>query len=414
MEKTVTLWITEGGDSRRLLPLTWLRPAYDLRCGILTLREKILRAYDQPEYALECRPYLAEYLAEQNPDAKVNQLPGGTVLAVNGRVLWNAELARLIPLEGPDRYYRCGDELVAARLSGANLAAMDPAEQLSSKQLPTVESEEVEATIIKWTWDLVHHNAGQIIADFPLVATAGAIEGRVMDGAYLVEKGNICLAPGSEVRPGAVLDASGGPIFIDRDATIMSGALIEGPVYVGHKSAIKMGAKIYEGTTIGEVCKVGGEVAESIVHSYSNKHHDGFLGHAYLGQWVNLGAGTCNSDLKNDYGQVKVMVDGDLVDTGSIFVGAAIGDHTKTGINTILNTGTVLGIGCNIYGADFPPKYVPSFSWGGAGGLQEYRLEKCLQVARRVMGRRQLDLTAAGEQVIRRVFQETAAEREGF
>ena len=405
----MTLWITEGGDSRRLLPLTWLRPAYDLRCGILTLREKILRAYNPPEYALECRPYLAEYLAEGNPDAKVNQLPGGTVLAVNGRVLWNADLARRIPLEGPDRYYRCGDQLVAARMSGDRLAALDPGKQQS--QTPAVDVEEVEATIIEWPWDLVHHNADQIIADFPLVATAGAIEGLVMDGAHLVEKGNLCLAPGSKVRPGAVLDASSGPIFIDRDATIMAGALIEGPVYVGYKSAIKMGAKIYEGTTIGEVCKVGGEVEESIFHSYSNKQHDGFVGHAYLGQWVNLGACTSNSDLKNDYGNVKVLVDGQLVDTGSMFVGATIGDHTKTGINTILNTGTVLGVGCNIFGADFPPKYIPSFSWGGAGGLQEYRLEKCLQVARRVMGRRQLDLTAAGEQVIRHVFEETASER---
>ncbi len=410
----MTLWITEGGDSRRLLPLTWLHPAYDLRCGILTLREKILRAYNTPEYALECRPYLAECLAEQNPGAKVNQLPGGTVLAVNGRVLWNADLARRIPLQGPDRYYRCGDELVAARLSGDRLAALDPAEQPSSEQRPAVETEQVEATIIAWPWDLMRHNAAQIIADFPLVATPGAIDGRVMDGAHLVEKGNLCLAPGSKVRPGAVLDASGGPIFIDRDATIMAGALIVGPVYVGHKSAIKMGAKIYQGTSIGEVCKVGGEVEETIFHSYSNKQHNGFLGHAYLGQWVNLGAGTNNSDLNNDYGNVKVMVDGQLVDTGSMFVGATIGDHTKTGINTILNTGTVLGVGCNIFGADFPPKYIPSFSWGGAGGLQEYRLEKCLQAARRVMGRRQLDLTAAGEQVIRHVFQETAGERGSF
>ncbi len=410
----MTLWITEGGDSRRLLPLTWLRPAYDLRCGILTLREKILRAYNPPEYALECRPYLAEYLAEGNPDAKVNQLPGGTVLAVNGRVLWNADLARRIPLEGPDRYYRCGDQLVAARMSGDRLAALDPATSSSTEHSSAVETEEVEATIIEWPWDLVHHNAGQIIADFPLVATPGAIEGLVMDGAHLVEKGNLCLAPGSKVMPGVVLDATSGPIFIDRDATIMAGALIEGPVYVGHKSAIKMGAKIYEGTTIGEVCKVGGEVEESIFHSYSNKQHDGFVGHAYLGQWVNLGACTSNSDLKNDYGNVKVIVEGEMVDTGSMFVGATIGDHTKTGINTILNTGTVLGVGCNIFGADFPPKYIPSFSWGGAGGLQEYRLEKCLQVARRVMGRRQLDLTSAGEQVIRHVFEETAGEREGF
>jgi len=156
---------------------------------------------------------------------------------------------------------------------------------------------------------------------------------------------------------------------------------------------------------------VGGELEETIVHSYSNKQHDGFLGHSYLGMWVNLGADTNNSDLKNNYGNVKVYVDGEMVDSGSMFVGLTMGDHSKSGINTMFNTGTVVGVSCNVYGGGFPPKFIPSFTWGGAEGLVEYRLDKALETARAVMNRRKIDLTAADEKLIRGIFEATAKER---
>jgi len=260
-------------------------------------------------------------------------------------------------------------------------------------------------------WDLMHHNATQLEADFGLLAKPGEIEGEVHKGAHLLGEGNIFIASGATVGPGVVLDAGEGPIFIDEHATIMPQAVIQGPAYVGKQSIIKIGAKIYEGTSIGEVCKVGGEVEECIIHSYANKQHDGFLGHAYLGMWVNLGSGTNNSDLKNDYGEIRVMMGGETVGTGSMFVGCAIGDHTKTGIGTMINTGSVLGVGCNLYGGGLLPKDVPSFSWGGADGLVEYRLEKFLQVARKVMGRRSKELSPVEEAVIRHVFAATAPTR---
>lgn len=417
-EGKTDLFILEDSGYEQLLPLTWLRPVYDLRCGILTLREKILRAYGvsrRDPYGetggLGCRSYLAPLVAEQNPGFMVNQVEGENLLIVNGRVIWNAELARRIPLAGPDRVYKVGDQVVAARLSSANLGKMDWQTPITADSFPKIAEEQVEATIITWFWDLLHQNAAQLVADFELLAKPGQLEGEVHRGAHLMGEENIFIAPEAKVGPGVVLDAEEGPIFIDENATIMANAVIQGPVFVGRKSTIKFGARIYPGTAIGEVCKVGGEVNECIIHSYANKPHDGFLGHAYLGMWVNIGGGTSNSDMKNDYGEVRVVVGNETVGTGSMFVGCAIGDHTKTGINTMLNAGTVVGVGCNLYGGGLPPKVVPSFSWGGAEGLVEYRLDKFLQVVRKVKDRRSKELSAAEEGVLRHVFEATAGER---
>jgi UDP-N-acetylglucosamine diphosphorylase/glucosamine-1-phosphate N-acetyltransferase len=213
------------------------------------------------------------------------------------------------------------------------------------------------------------------------------------------------------VKPGVVLDAEGGPIYIGKKAKVFPNAVIEGPAFIGDGSMIKIGAKIYENTSIGEVCKVGGEVEGSIIHSYSNKQHDGFLGHAYLGMWVNLGADTNNSDLKNNYGSVRVMINGEEVNSGSMFVGLTMGDHSKAGINTMFNTGTVVGVSSNVFGAGFPPKYIPSFAWGGAEGIETYDIARALEVAQRVMGRRKMQLSGAEEKVLREVFALTARER---
>jgi UDP-N-acetylglucosamine diphosphorylase/glucosamine-1-phosphate N-acetyltransferase len=209
-----------------------------------------------------------------------------------------------------------------------------------------------------------------------------------------------------------VLDAENGPIYIGKNVKILPNAVIEGPAYVGDGSLIKVSAKIYENTSIGPVCKVGGEVEASIIHAFSNKQHEGFIGHSYLGTWVNIGADTNNSDLKNDYGNVKVYVDGELIDSGSMFVGLIMGDHSKSGINLMFNTGTVVGVSCNIYGSGLPPKFVPSFSWGGAqDGFVTYRIDKAIEVARRVMARRNVQLTEIDEKLFRKIFELTEEER---
>jgi len=208
-----------------------------------------------------------------------------------------------------------------------------------------------------------------------------------------------------------VLDAEDGPIYIDKDATVMANASLQGPLFVGAKSVIKMGAKIYESVSVGEMCKVGGEVEESIIHSYSNKQHEGFLGHSYLGQWVNLGADSNNSDLKNNYGTVKVYVNGEMIDSGLLFVGLIMGDHAKCGINTMFNTGTVVGAMSNVFGSGYSDKFIPSFTWGGVESMETYALDKALEVARRVMARRKMALSVAQENMLRHVFAITTFER---
>ncbi|MDP2038950.1 MAG: glucose-1-phosphate thymidylyltransferase, partial [Ignavibacteria bacterium] len=215
----------------------------------------------------------------------------------------------------------------------------------------------------------------------------------------------------AKIDPFVHLDASQGPIYISKNAHVMSHSLIQGPAFIGEDSVVKAHAAIYHDTSVGEVCKVGGEIEASIIHSYSNKQHEGFLGHAYLGSWVNLGASTNNSDLKNNYSSVSVLIKGKNVDTHSQFVGLIMGDHSKTAINTMFNTGTIAGVSCNIFGAGFPARYIPSFSWGGTDFLRNYDIEKCIEVARIVYSRRKLQLTQAEEELLRAVYEATKHEK---
>jgi UDP-N-acetylglucosamine diphosphorylase/glucosamine-1-phosphate N-acetyltransferase len=409
-----TLCLFEDRAYRKLLPLAYTRPVYDLRCGTGPLGDSLIRQYPQAKLSLHCRPELSGVVKNSHPSLPVNELTGDACLLINGRVLADKTLAKKIPLEGQDGLYTSGDTLVAARLSGKNLKGLARKMAdgtLGTDLLPLDRTQEVDVTLIAYPWDLVHHNGAQIQVDWDFFGHGGQIKGRVYDGVSLVNKDNIFIDEGAKVKPGAVLDAEEGPIIIRPGAKIFPNATIEGPAFVGRDSLIKIGAKIYEGTTIGEVCKVGGEVEESIIHSYSNKQHDGFLGHAYLGMWVNLGADTNNSDLKNNYGTVKVHVDGEMVDSGSLFVGLFMGDHSKSGINTMFNTGTVVGVSCNVYGGGFPPKFIPSFTWGGAEGLVEYRLEEAIETARAVMGRRKIELTPANEELLGKIFGDTTQDR---
>ncbi len=412
MASQIILFEDEGHLSLR--PLSWNRPVYDLRCGIRLLCEKAQSAYPGSEMGYHTRGYLAALVKEQKGTNKVNGGFADRALLLNGRILWNETLAKTITIDGEDQIYRVGDDVAAARLSGKNLAKINWSKPISVSAFLGIPVTEVEADVITYSWDLVHHNPVQIEADAAVLGCNGAKDGKVYEGVHILDPERVTIAECASVKPGVVIDAEGGPVIIDEGAKIFPQAVIEGPCYIGKKSAIKIAAKIYEGTSVGEVCKVGGEVEESIIHSYSNKQHEGFLGHAYLGQWVNIGADTNNSDLKNDYGIVKCFVNGVAVDTGSQFVGSTIGDHSKMGINTMLNTGTIVGVGCNVFGSNFPPKYIPCFTWGGADRMVEYRFEKCIQVARRVMNRRGLELSDTEEAVFRYIFEQTASKRHDF
>ena len=402
--------IFEDEHFSRLYPLTLTRPVFDLRCGISLLREKVARRFPGSRSHFFCRDYLAEVVRESAPGVLVNKPPSDACLFINGRFIFADKLPTL---GSQEMVWKCSGEVAGAQLAGTRSAALAQQKDgvLRSSLFDNLPVQEIAGTFIHYPWDLVHHNPRQIKDDFSFFDRGGQISGKIYPNVTLLEEKNIYIAAGARIKPGAVLDAEDGPIYIDEGATIMANASLQGPIFVGPRSTIKMGAKIYEGTSIGEVCKVGGEVEETIIHSYSNKQHDGFIGHSYFGQWVNIGADSNNSDLKNNYGNVRVAINGEMVDTGLMFVGLIMGDHSKSGINTMFNTGTVVGVMSNVFGSGYPDKFIPSFSWGGIESTETYDLEKALEVGRRVMARRKITLSPAQEKMLRRVFEMTAKER---
>ncbi len=410
-----SICIFEGIYYKNLLPLVYLRPVYDLRCGILSLRSKIERAYPDVPVSLHCRNYLADYMHLRHPGYKINEITTDSCLFINGRALVNSEFSKKIPLEGNDTLYMHGDTVIAARVSGNKLKEVSKSlnDTFSYSDFAGLFKEEVEVKTINYPWDLIQFNEQELMSDFGLLTTEFDDTGNytVMEGSYLLNKKDIFIGEGSKIYPGSILDASDGPIFISKDVEVLPKAAIQGPVFIGDKTVIKMGANLYHNSNIGRVCKVGGEIENSILHSFSNKQHDGFLGNSYLGSWVNLGAGTSNSDLKNNYSSIKVYINGEQVDSGSQFVGLTMGDHSKSAINSTFNTGTVIGVSCNVYGAGFPPRYMPSFAWGGADSLTTYDLERSIEVAQRVMARRKIDMSAADIKMFRKVFDLTRDER---
>ncbi len=382
----------------------------------MTLREKVEKQYPEIPISLHCRGYLQEVVKQQNPGLEVNKISGKNCLFINGRVIVDENFKDKVDLNNPGKVYVCGDNIAAAVVSGKNLDSLK--QQLSdlftNSDFRNLEKIEIDAKIVNYPWDLINSNGSQIRADFNFLTKnikGNKIKGKIYDGAYLLNEKNIYIGEGTKVKPGAVLDAEEGPIYIGNDVDIYPNVTVEGPAFIGDKSKLKVGAKIYEDTSIGPVCKVGGEVEASIIHAYSNKQHDGFLGHSYLGMWVNLGADTNNSDLKNNYGSVKVVINGEPIDSGSMFVGLTMGDHSKSAINTMFNTGTVVGVSSNIFGSGFPNKYIPSFSWGGADSLTSYDLGRSIDVARRVMHRRKVELTEIDEKLFRKIFDLTKEER---
>ena len=270
--------------------------------------------------------------------------------------------------------------------------------------LKTIEAS--EARLLSFPWQIIEENPRVIEDDFQKSPFRGQSEEAVVyPGARMVGEENILVGEGVVVKPGVVLDASSGPIVINDGATVMANAVVVGPAYIGRNSLVKPGAKILEGTSIGDVCKVGGEVAKTIFGGFSNKQHDGFVGHSYIGEWVNIGAGGNNSDLKNNYSAVRMWCAGMVRDTGRQFLGFVMGDHTKVGIGALISSGTAVGFNCNIYGGDAPPRFVPSFSWGRGEQLSEYEIEKAMLTAQIVMERRDVKFTDAHRQVFQKIFE---------
>lgn len=399
------LIIFEDEAAPNLNPLALTRPVYELLCGLDTLKEKIIRQWPAAEIYLHCRQELQATVQENNPELAVNRVPEGDCVLINGRLLVQARMNQLHLDE--NLVYSQDGALVCARLTSDQV----PKRQIEAGQLLKLldlaqlrSAPLTDQKLIAYPWHLVEHNPDQIALDFAASGLAGRSEGQVYPGASLLNPDQIYIGKNARIYPGVVLDAENGPIFVTDQVKIMPNAVIEGPCFIGPDTIIKIGAKIYAGCSFGPVCKVGGEVENSIIHGRSNKQHEGFLGHSYVGEWCNFGADTNNSDLKNNYTRVKVQINRELVDTGLLFVGLFMGDHSKTGINTMFNTGTVIGVACNVYGADFPPRFIPSFSWGGSHIIVKYDLEKSIQTARVAMARRQHTLTLAMAQLLEFIY----------
>ncbi len=424
------LIVFEDDKVTRLNPLTLTRPVSDLRCGAMTLKEKI--RFHLIEAAKDKRIDVGWFGAE-DPDIRFHlrdHLAMGAdvavasyedifakhdlIMLINGRAIFDQSLVEAFE-PGWHGAYLCGDDVVLASMTKERAGEL---ERHIGKVLPgslfnDLPARQIEARLIGYPWELVGFNGKEIGRDFDVLGGA-AVQTEPGSMVYLVGQDQVRIGKGVKLAPGVVIDATRGPVIIDDDVAVMANASLEGPLHIGRGSIIKMGAKLYGETSIGPVCKIGGEVAESILQGFSNKQHEGFVGHSYLGEWVNIGAGTDTSDMKNNYSNVRVRIDGEPVDSGQQFVGLFMGDHSKSGIGTVFNTGTVIGICSNVYGADYPPKYIPSFTWGGASGFVEYRLDRAIDTARRAMARRGKDLDQRGEALLRRVFEMTAAGRHAF
>jgi UDP-N-acetylglucosamine diphosphorylase/glucosamine-1-phosphate N-acetyltransferase len=402
------LVVFEDPGFRSLLPLVYWRCCWDLRIGYFSLLERLLDGLKVASVSFYCRELLQEVAAERL-GRPVNRLPqADRVTFINGRLLWIAS-ARLKPApaasgsavqwhDGQAVVIQAGRDL-AAQLTPEVLLDADASARLLNNvpTHPFVES----PRLVRYPWDLVHANAELLEADWNSAGAPAGLEGRICEGVYLLNRDGIHVGAGTVIKPGVVLDAENGPIFIGQRVTVFPNVSIEGPCYIGDDSLIQPGAVLRDAMSIGRRCKVGGELESSIIHGYSNKQHDGFLGHSYVAEWVNLAADTVNSDLKNTYSSVRVPLNGKEIDTGHIFMGLTIGDHSKTGIGQMFPTGAVVGFGSNVATCEFAPKFVPSFAWLTNGQQVTHDHERCLETARRVMARRQVTMTAAEEKLFR-------------
>ena len=406
------LVIFEDAAFENFFPIAYVRPVFDLRCGRTTLREKIERAAGATASALFVRDWLKAVTAAKTglPINEISALKDDDLLLVNGRCLWKGEAQ--LPV-GRDICCKSGGEIACISLSvqtAEKIAAQDIGEFIAAadKALP---SEEIGGKVLSYPWELIAENAGAITDDFKKLGKSG-VEGTLAEGALIWgPKDQVYVAPGAVMEPTVVIDTNDGPVIIEEDVVANPHTRIQGPACIG-RGTILTGGKIREGASIGPVCRVGGEVEESIMHGYSNKYHDGFLGHAYVCEWVNLGALTTNSDLKNDYAAVEVMFKGRLTDTGSPKVGCFIGDHTKTSIGTLINTGTIIGMMANILGAgSLLPKTMPSFVMYMDGKVFKTSAKRLIETARTAMGRRKVELLPEEEELFKFLFALTKEER---
>ncbi|RNI30783.1 glucose-1-phosphate thymidylyltransferase [Rufibacter immobilis] len=384
-----------------LLPLTYTRPVSEIRIGIMTITEK-WRHFSKGQVSFLAEPYLQEKFKQQ-VDNEAN-------IYVNGAVCPTAELLeqiRRMPL-GAALYN--GDLLVALH---AGESSFKSGKEVYNYKSHTQTSITLSAHgVVTQLWDIFRFNGPQIRDDFK-VLTEGRVSQPISDPhtvAYNVQ--DIFIEEGVQFKA-AILNAENGPIYIGRNAQVQEGTVLRGPFALGEESIINMGGKMRGDVTIGPYCKVGGEISNCVFFGYSNKGHDGFMGNSVVGEWCNFGADTNTSNLKNNYANVKLWSHAQqkMVDTGLQFCGLIMADHGKSGINTMFNTGTVVGVGANVFGSGYPPNFIPSFTWGAVNESQTFKLPKFYEVAEAVLSRRGQSVTPTERAIYDHIFEETKTSR---
>jgi len=393
----------ESNTIERLNPLILMRPLAELRVGLYTVIEKWQKLLPGNKFYIQTREYLQKQL-DDKIDPK--NCPENTEkIWINSQVLPNIKISRsVLELKNNEQIYHMG-RLVATT---------------SNSLVPYLFNQSTESVPdnpgVKWInypWDMVEINGEAIRDDLPLARKDKIFINPLRLDKNWINPEEIYVDKNAQVYPSVVINAEKGPVIIDADCAIFPFTYIEGPAYIGNNATLKAHTKIYGDTTIGPVCKVAGEISNSILHSYVNKQHEGFLGSSYLSPWVNLGADTNISNLKNNYSSIRVAINNEPIDTGLTFAGLYAGDHAKSGINTMFNTGTVLGCFANIFGGDYPDKFIPSFAWGSTSPYSTYDLEKAIATAKIVVARRGLTVSPADENLIRHIFKITEDIRNG-
>lgn len=384
-------------ERQHLLPLTFTRPIGELRIGILTIREK-WEAWLDGKASYITQPYLTPkypmHVAADN-------------FIINASVLPNEQLVMQILNLGDNEAILQGGELIAARLNERqfdNLIAETDIDELVGREMT-----DIQFNSINHLWDIFLLNAVELKSDFALLTNGRTSAPLSTTNQVIGDASQIFLEEGASIEA-TILNTKSGPIYLAKNAQIMEGCLVRGGLALGEGATLKMGTKIYGATTIGQHSKVGGEVTNSVILGFSNKGHDGYLGNSILGEWCNLGADTNTSNLKNNYEEVKLWsyTTERFVKTGQQFCGLVMGDHSKCSINTMFNTGTVVGVSANVFGSGFPRNFVPSFTWGGSDGLETYQTTKAFDTAERVVARRNMKLTEEDRDILKTVFEHDA------
>lgn len=385
----MTIVLFDGVGHTSLQPLTFTRPVANLRVGILTIKEKWEKDLGQ-EVKIRTKDYLS---------ARFDGFDGSADVGIQAGLLPTEDLLDTIKsLKDGQLLMKDGDVLAIKPMPAAD-ANMDKVLKGS-----TMLEYDMEITMIRRPWDLFRYNGQEIESDFVRVTEGRTSEELDESNLVIGDEELIFVEEGAKVYA-SVFNTTSGPIYIGKDAEIMEGSLVRGGLALCEHATLKMGAKIYGPTTIGPHSKVGGEVGNSVILGFSNKGHDGYLGNSVLGEWCNLGADTNTSNLKNNYSDVKAWsyLEADFIPTELQFCGLIMGDHSKSSINTMFNTGTVVGVCANVFDGGFPPKHVPSFSWGGKDGFEKFNLDKAFEVAEKVMSRRGIDLGEEDKKILKKI-----------